>query len=359
MAFLEIPNVKIVGVAASVPTLIKETKDLPFFSEGEAQNVIKVTGIERSRYVPEGMTCSDLCFEAAVKLLQELNWKAEEIECLFFVSLARDYVTPPTSILLQERLGIPKTALCLDIPLACAGYVYGIASMATFMSMGKFKKGLILIGETTTVQISPLDRGLWPIQGDNGSATALEYDENANPIYFNSGVDGSRGNAIIMPVGGTRRPFREGDLEMKEMEDGSSRRGVDAIMDGAGVFSFAISAPPKTIKDMCEHYHLNIEDIDYLLLHQANKYIDDKICKKLKVPQEKVPYCLKDFGNTSSGSIPLSMIVKLHDKLPNQDVTVIMSGFGSGLAWACIYTHLDHIKCLPLIEVEQTPDCES
>lgn len=352
MAFLKIPDIKVKGLAVTVPKLVKEINKLPFFAEGEAEKVINLTGIERTRYVPEGMTCSDLCYEAAERLIKELSWEREEIGCLIYVSLSRDYVTPPTSILLQHRLGLSKTCFCLDIPLACAGYVYGMSTIATFMSMGKIKKGLLLVGETTSVQISPLDKGLWPLQGDNGSATALIYDENASPVYFNSGVDGSHGEAIIMPVGGTRRPFREGDLEMKEMEDGSWRRGVDAIMDGMGVFSFAISEPPKTIKAMCEHFNLTIDNIDYLLLHQANKYIDDKICKKLKVPHEKVPYCLKDFGNTSSGSIPLSMIVKLHNKLPFEKVNVIMSGFGSGLAWGAAYMELDHITCLPLIEVE-------
>lgn len=351
MALLEIPNVKVTGLSVSVPKLVKEIKDLPFFEDGEAERVISVTGIERTRYVPEGMTCSDLCYEAAVKLMKKLDWESNEIGCLIYVSLSRDYITPPTSILLQERLGLPKTCLCLDIPLACAGYVYGMSVISTFMSMGHISKGLLLVGETTSVQISPLDKGLWPLQGDNGSATALVYDETASPIYFNSGVDGSHADAIIMPVGGTRRPFQEGDLEMKEMEDGSWRRGVDAIMDGMSVFSFAISQPQKTIKDMCSHFNLNIDSIDYLLLHQANQYIDDKICKKLKVPKEKVPYCLRDFGNTSSGSIPLSMIVKLKDKLPHENAKVIMSGFGSGLAWGSIYMNLDHIECLPLIEV--------
>lgn len=352
MAFLKITNIKVKGLSVTVPKLVKEIKDLPFFAPGEAEKVIALTGIERTRYVPEGMTCSDLCYEAAEKLIDDLGWERSEIGCLIYVSLSRDYVTPPTSILLQERLGLPKTCLCLDIPLACAGYVYGLASIATFMSMGQIKKGLLLVGETTSVQISPLDKGLWPLQGDSGSATAIEFDESASPIYFNSGVDGSHGNAIIMPVGGTRRPFKEGDLEMKEMEDGSSRRGVDAIMDGMGVFTFAISEPPKTIKAMMEHYNLDIKSIDYLLLHQANQYIDDKICKKLKVPKEKVPYCLQDFGNTSSGSIPLSMIVKLADKLPHENAKVVMSGFGSGLAWGAAYLELDYIKCLPLIEVE-------
>lgn len=352
MGFLKIPNIKVKGLSVTVPKLVKEIKDLPFFAPGEAEKVIALTGIERTRYVPEGMTCSDLCYEAAEKLLEKLEWKRDEIGCLIYVSLSRDYITPPTSILLQERLGLPTTCLCLDIPLACAGYVYGLATIATFMSMGKIKKGLLLVGETTSVQISPFDKGLWPLQGDNGSATAIEYDETAGPIYFNSGVDGSHGDAIIMPVGGTRRPFQEGDLEMKEMEDGSSRRAVDAIMDGMSVFTFAISEPPKTIKAMMDYYNLDINSIDYLLLHQANKYIDDKICKKLKVPKDKVPYCLKDYGNTSSGSIPLSMIVKLYDKLPYENVKVVMSGFGSGLAWGAAYLELDHIRCLPLIEVE-------
>ena len=351
MAFLKIPNVKIKGLASAVPTPVKEIMGQPFFAEGEAEKVIALTGIERTRCIPEGQTASDLGYEAANQLLNELGWNRDEIEVLVYVSLARDYVTPPTSVLLQERLGLPRTCYCIDIPMACAGYVYGISMVSTLMSMGKIKKGLLIAGDTTSIQISPLDKGLWPLQGDSMSATAFEYDETADPIYFNSGADGAQGDAIIMPSGGTRNPFKAEDLEMHDMGDGSHRRGIDAIMDGMSVFGFAITDPPKTIKAMVEHFGLNIDEIDYFIVHQANKYIVEKIARKLKIPKEKIPLCLKDFGNTSSGSIALSATLNLTDSLPNQKATAIISGFGSGLTWASAQIVLDHIVSLPLIEV--------
>lgn len=352
MAFLKIANVKISGIAAAVPKVIKEIRELPFFASGEGDKVVALTKIERSRMVPEGMCCSDLCFAAAENLLNDLKWNRDEIEALIFVSLSRDYITPTTSALLQERLGLSKECYCIDIPLACSGYVYGLSNIASLMQTGGVKKALLLVGETTTCLQSPLDKTLWPLHGDAGSATALEFNQDAAPMYFHLCTDGSRGDAIINVAGGQRHPVTPKDLEMKKDEDGSIRRNIDSVMDGMNVFGFSVTDPPRAVKELCSHYNLELDSIDYLLLHQANKYMDDKIGKKLKVDANKIPYSLYEYGNTSSATVPMTIVAGIGAKISECNTQVVMLGFGSGLSWGASWVNLDHITCLPLIEVE-------
>lgn len=351
MAFLKITKVKIQGIAAAVPKDIKEIKDLPFFAPGEGEKVIALTKIERSRIAPKGMCCSDLCYVAAEELLKKLKWNRDEIEALIFVSLSRDYIAPATANILQDKLNLPTSCLAFDIPLACSGYVYGLSTISSLLTLGGIKKALLLVGETTSRMQSPLDKTLWPLHGDAGSATALVHDENAQPMLFNLMSDGAGALSIINQYGGTRFPMDVEGLEIKEREPGVFRNGLHAYMDGMNVFSFSVKQPPASIKKLCEYFNKNIEDIDYLLLHQANKYMDEKIGKKLKVPSEKIPYSLMQYGNTSSASIPMTLVAGVGKILKEQDVNVIMCGFGAGLSWASAYVNLDHIECLPLIEI--------
>lgn len=352
MAYLKINNVKIAGLAAAVPRDVKEIRDLPFFAPGEGDKVVSLTKIERSRITPPGMCCSDLCYASAERLLTDLGWNRNEVDALIYVSLSRDYVTPATSALLQHRLGLSKECYCIDIPLACSGYVYGLSNIASLMQTGNIRKALLLVGETTSQLQSPLDKSLWPLHGDAGSATALEFSETASPMYFHLCTDGARGDAIINVAGGARHPVTPDDLLMKEAEDGSRRRAVDSVMDGMNVFGFSITEPPRAVKEMCEHFGLNLDNIDYLLLHQANKYMDDKIGRKLKVDAAKIPFSLYEYGNTSSTTVPMTIVAGVGPELSSIKAETVMLGFGSGLSWASAWVTLDHALVEPLIELD-------
>lgn len=353
MAFIQINNVKISGVSAAVPTGVKEIREQKCFTDPiEADKVIAVTHVERSRIVKKGQCCSDLCYAAADKLLNDLHWERDEVEALIFVSLSRDYVTPSTAGLLQDRLGLSKECFAVDIPLACSGYIYGMSTICSLIATGGIKKALLLVGETTSFLQSPLDKTLWPLHGDAGTATALEYDENTSPMYYHLGTDGSRGDAIINRDGGTRFPFSKESLEMHEIELGVIRNNLQSQMEGMDVFSFSTKEPPLSIRNLCEHFNLDMSAIRYLYLHQANKYMDDKIAKKLNVDSAKVPYSIMQYGNTSSASIPMTMVVATQESLMKEKMDVIMCGFGSGLSWGSVYVTLDHIVCPDIIEVE-------
>ena len=351
MAYLSFPNVKFAGIAAAVPKEIKEVKDWPVFVPGEAEKVIGLTHIERARIAPEGLCCSDLCFEAADKLINELKWNRNEIEALIFVSLSRDYLLPATSCLLQDRLGLSKDCYAIDVPLGCSGYTYGLSVVSGLVSNGSIKKALLLVGETTSTFHSPLDKTIWPLIGDAGTATAIEFDEGNKGIVFQMGTDGSKGNAIISPDGGARNPVTNESFIMKEVAPGISRNRMQVIMDGLNVFAFSITQPPKSIMDLCEHFNLDLNNIDYFLIHQANHYMDEKIGRKLKVDQSKIPYSLTEFGNTSCATIPLTMVTELNAVLQEKELSLIMCSFGAGLSWGSAFLKTNQICCPPLIEI--------
>lgn len=351
MAFIKIPNTKIVGMAAAVPKEIVKISDIEYYTEQEAENVSALTGIVERRISPVGMVCSDYCQKAAEDLISDIGWEKESINLMIYVSVSRDYNEPNTATVIQGKMGLPISCATMDVPMACSGFCYGLSVVGSYLALGQWKRALLLVGDTQTKLTSPLDKTLYPLMGDAGTATALEYDPKAAPMYFNLLNDGAKTTTIYAPSSGVREPVTEESLKMIELEPGISRRRTDIIMNGMDVFSFTISQIPKCINQLCEHFELNLLEADYLLLHQANKYIDEKIRKKLKFPEEKTPYCLDEYGNTSSGTIPLTMISRLPEQLSKGRKKLVMSGFGAGLSWASVYIETENVRVLPIIEI--------
>lgn len=354
MAFLTINNVKIVGMVACVPPTIEENISLPVFNEvAEAEKVIASTGIERKRVVRPGTTASDLTYQAINQLLKEMEWKADSIDALIYVCTSRDYIAPITSAILQDRLGFRKDCYCLDLPLGCSGWVYGISNLASLLSHGQLKRGLLVCAETNSLNRSPKDKTVKPLFGDAATVTALEYDARWDKSFqFNFGIDGSGYKAVWTEYGGMRNPITSDSIKEKEIEPGIIRRGIDMVVHGMDVFSFAIKVPPHSLMELVEHFNIDVEKIDYLFLHQANKYIDERIRKKMGMPKEKVPYCLQDYGNTNSASIPLTMVACKANELKNGSYDCLGCGFGVGLAWASIHYHVENLKAVVMMDYE-------
>ncbi len=350
MAYLTINNVKICGIAAAVPKEVESVASSPCFAAGEAEKVIALTGVKERRIAPEGMVCSDYCIKAAEELITKLDWDKDTIDALIYVSVSRDYIEPNTATVIQGKLNLPISCYTIDVPMACSGYCYGLSVIGSLLSTGCMKRALFLVGDSPSKIMSPLDKTLWPLHGDAGTATALEYDENATPIHFNLLSDGTQYDAIIAPSSGVREPVCEESLQMVEIESGVIRNRTHVAMDGTSVFSFTMKRVAKCINSLCEQFGIDLQSVDYLLLHQANVYIDEKIRKKLNLPIEKVPYCLETYGNTSSATIPMTMVTKISHELQNNNNKMVLCGFGAGLSWASVYLETDHIVVLPLIE---------
>lgn len=350
MAYLSIKNVRVTGISSCVPKLIKNNEYI-INSEGifeDNSDFINTTGVIERRLDPS-KTSSDLCYEAAIRLLEQLNWNKDQIDALIFVSQTPDYIVPATSCILQNRLGLTTECFCEDISLGCSGWVYGLATAASLMQSGCFKKVLLLAGEVSTWGTHD-DR----LFGDAGSATALIYDQSAPDIHFHFGTDGSGYDSIIILDGAARNPFNEKSLEYEEI-DGKMVNRIQTRLNGMDVFSFGISTAPKSIKKLCSHIGLDLTNVDYIILHQANKMMNERIIKKLKFPDIKSLSSLAHFGNTSSASIPLTICSNLSSHpTPSHyisDYQLLACGFGIGLSWGSVFFKLKNCIILPISEI--------
>lgn len=352
MALFSIPNVKIAGISACVPSASESNYDYDWISETERKMLVKTTGIENRRVAPPGVTTSDLCFQAAQKLLDELSWHAEDLELLIFVSQSRDYFLPATAIILQDKLGLPKTSIAFDISLGCSGYVYGLSSIMSMMSVSKISKALLMVGDISTHSLNKKDKSTYPLFGDAGTVTALEFDDKAKPVTFNLQSDGSGYKAIIIEDGGVRNPLCDRSYFEEEIADGIVRSRRNVALEGIDVFNFSLREVAPNIKTMLEYAGESIDDYDYFVLHQGNKLMNNSIRKKLGVDEEKVPYSLKEYGNTSSASIPLTIVDQLSESLTRSSAKIIVSGFGVGLSWGSANLFLNNIKCPKVITYE-------
>lgn len=352
MSYQQINNVRIDGIAACVPARIEENSGLEMFSsKDDFEKFVSMTGIERRHVVSNGICASDMCFEAAEKLISDLNWDKSEVSCLVFVSQTPDYKLPATACVLQNRLGLSKECMAFDISLGCSGWVYGITVVASLLSAGHYKKALLLVGDAVTTTKSPLDKSTYPLFGDAGTATALSFNVDASAIKSCLYTDGGNYEAIMIEDGGARNPFNTKSLEVTEYENGIKRNRLQSILDGSSVFTFGISKAPQCVNNLIENFEIDKDSVDFFVFHQANMLMNEKIRSKLKLPEEKVPYILKDYGNTSSTSIPLTMIVKLKDKLARGSNKLIACGFGVGLSWGAVHFELDKVVCSELIEI--------
>lgn len=333
MALWEIKNVVIRGVTGTVPNHAVKTSDFEALTQEEADIFDNTVGI-KNRYIgPDNICASDLCYDAAERLLGALGWEKDSVDVLIFGSVTGDYKTPPTSGILQHRLGLPASTFVLDIPMGCCGSMYAINVAGHLLSSGNVKRALLLVGDTALRMGSIKDKSRVPLFGDCGTAMALEFDPNAEDIIIDFNTMGSGYEALMTPHGGFRHPITKDSFIEHDFGNGIVRAPKDTLINGMDVFSFAITKPPISIKKMMENYHLTIDDVDYFLIHQANKLIVDRIVKKLKLPLEKVPYDLQEFGNLGGASIPMLMTYNLGEVLPNKPLTLLCSSFGLGLTW--------------------------
>lgn len=322
------------GVTGTVPDNPVKSSDLAVFNQEEAETFDKTVGILNRYIAPENICASDLCQDAAERLLSALGWEKETVDVLLFVSVTGDFKTPPTSAILQDRMGLPNTTFVLDVPMGCCGCIYGITVAGNLLSSGTVKRALVLVGDTAMRMGSLHDKSRVPLFGDCGTAMALEYDPTAKEIFIEMNTHGAGYEALMTPHGGYRHPISMDSFEEEDFGDGIVRAPKDALINGMDVFSFAISKPPISVRNMMDRLGLDKDkDIDYFLIHQANKLILDRIVKKLKLNETKVPYNIQEFGNLGGASIPMLMTTTIGEAMETRPLTLLCLSFGLGLTW--------------------------
>lgn len=342
-SFKEAPRivrgVRVAGIASAVPETVAPVE--AFNDQFGAAAVAKIstsTGVG-SRHVVDSHCTSDLCAEAARRLLQEASIDPTSIDALIFVTQTPDYVLPATACLLQASLGLPDHAAAFDVNMGCSGYVYGLWLAGSLIAGGGATRVLLLVGDTISRIVSPVDRSVALLFGDAGTATLLEADRDASPMPFILGTDGRGVKNLIVPAGGFRQPASEVARERTERESGNRRADTDLYMNGTEIFAFTLARVPPMVSAALQAAGATAEDVDAFVFHQANRFMLNHLVKRMALPPEKVVLGLECFGNTSSASIPLALCTELADRLKSKPSRLLLSGFGVGYSWAsCVLT---------------------
>ena len=353
MAIITYKNVGISALAACVPSRVIDNYkyDLDIFPEDDVKKVVDKIGVFERRFADKETCSSDLCYAAAEKLLTDNNIDRNEIDLLVFISQTPDYRMPATSILLQERLKLPMSTIAFDVNLGCSGFLYGLSIVYSFMEKQGLRKALLLDGETRSKVYSPKDRQAAFIFGDAGVAALIERDEKYGESYFSLNSDGSRGDLIMIPGGGYRNMSSTDTLKEKVVDEyGNIRTDEHGFMKGSDVFNFVIIEIPKDIKRLFASTNNSVTDMDYYVFHQANNFINSYIAKKMKLDTDKIPSTIHKFGNTSSVSVPLTIVSELKDKMDGKK-NLMLSAFGVGMAWATAIVPFVDCKISDIVEI--------
>lgn len=352
MAYLKYNGVGVTAMTAAVPShIINNYEYTEFFPADQVKEVVDKVGIFERRFADAETCSSDLCFAAAEKLIADNNIDKSEIDLLIFISQTPDYRMPATSCTLQHRLGLPNSCIAFDITLGCSAFLYGLSVAYGMMQSGAIRKALVLDGETRSKVYSPKDRRSAFLFGDGGVAALVERDKKFGESVFSLNTDGSRADLIMIKAGGYRYPSSVESLQEKVVDEyGNIRSDEQGYMMGGDVFNFVIREIPRDIKKTLEFAGTTASDFDYIVFHQANNFINSYIAKKMKLDTEKIPSTIDKYGNTSSVSVPITIVDQLKGKL-NGEKKLLLSAFGVGMTWATAIVPFVDCKISDIVEV--------
>jgi len=343
-----IKGIEVVGISCCVPKKKTINKNIP--NHKNIKRIIKTIGIESRPVASDEICTSDLVLKSANHILKKLNWKSDDIEILIFVSQTPDYLTPATSGILQDKLKLKKSTLVLDINLGCSGYTHGLITISSLMKNLNLKKGLLAVGDVGTQLVNKDDKVANLLFGDAGSVTAIRNVKNdSENLYCDYYSDGSGFQDIIVPshsLAGRNKLSNRQIINKKDVKK-NVRSNANIFLNGASIFNFAINNIPKFIKDISQ----NFKNIKFCFLHQANKMIQDSIVNQLNKNKNKFifPTSLKNFGNTSSASIPITICSNYEGKkLPGYS---LLCGFGVGLSISAVVVNLRKTKIFKIIKL--------
>ena len=353
MAILKFNGVGITAMAGAVPShIIDNLKYTEFFPEEQVKEVVDKVGVYERRFADEKTCSSDLCFAAAQKLILDNDINRDEIDLLIFISQTQDYRMPATACTLQHRLGLNKSCIAFDVNLGCSAFIYGMSIAFSMAQNGGIRKALILDGETRSKVYGPRDRRSAFIFGDGGVAALVEKNEKFGDTTLSLNTDGARADLIMIKAGGYRHPSTPETLKERVVDEyGNMRSEEQGYMKGGDVFNFVIREIPRDIKKTLAEAGKTVDDLDYILIHQANNFINSFIAKKMKLDTTKIPHTIEKFGNTSSVSVPLTLVSELKGKLDG-DKTLLMTAFGVGMTWATAVASFVNTKISDIVEVE-------
>src|SRR5262249_4687861 len=335
-AQLRFSNARLSGIVTTVGekrVLFEEEGNQLGLQPNEITRLQRAIGLNARYVVSNGETTVDLCEASARRLLEGLDVAPSSVAGLILVTQSPDYAAPSSAIELQHRLGLPVSSMAFDINLGCSGFVCGGAMGCGLVEAG-LERILVGAGDVASRFIDASDHTFAPLMGDAGSAALLERRPAESMYQLYS--DGSGQRAIYTPNSGLKSDPRD--------------EGLPAMMrmDGAEVFNFTVQRVPDLVKDILSFSERSVEDIDFFVMHQPNRYILKNIQKRLKIDEAKFPMSTQSvYGNQSSASIPGTISGFLSKSYQNSRLTSVFGGFGIGLSWGACVVETDRIFAPP------------
>jgi 3-oxoacyl-[acyl-carrier-protein] synthase-3 len=350
--FQKFNGVTIEHISSCVPSRRVENSFFKYLlNEKETKMFEKTVGIHERRWADQNVTASDLGYSAALDIFNNNEIDKKSIKSLIFLSQTSDFKIPFTSNILQNRLGLSKGTLCLDINSGCAGFIQGLSTAYSIANtLQKDQKVLLIISETLSKILSNSDRSTSMLFGDGASAILICKTENeTDESFFNFYSDGGKSDSIIIPDGGFRNVVTQESFKTVSDDKGNSKNSLQLAMDGPSVFDFTLREIYPSIQELFNFFQLDIEKVDKFLFHQSNKFIIKQIAAKLSVEEDKVPINIQNYGNTSGVSIPL--LISTYNEAFRETSKVVCSGYGSGLNWGNCIIDISKVKIEPIKEI--------
>jgi 3-oxoacyl-[acyl-carrier-protein] synthase-3 len=299
------------------------------FPEWTIEKIADKIGIKERHIAAENETALDMAQKAAECFFNEQSIDKANIDFILFCTQSPDYFLPTSACILQDRLGLPTRCGALDFNLGCSGFIYGL-SLAKGLIAGNIAKNILLItSETYSKHLHPKDKGNRTIFGDAAAVTLISTEGFAEILDFSLGTDGWGCENLIVKTGALRNPAKTNQVEFDE--SGNPVSADFLYMNGSEIFNFTLESVPLLVEDVLKKNQLQKDDINLFVFHQANKHMLHFLRRKIKIEEAKFYYCLENFGNTVSSTIPIALSeAQKENRLKGN---VLLAGFGVGYSW--------------------------
>lgn len=344
----------ITGLLAVVPenesAFLDEMENFNF-PKARSLKLKEVMGYDRHRLVQPGVCVSDLAVFALQRLFDSGRLAPQDIDALILVTQSPDHLMPPTSSIIQGRLGLSQDLFCLDINQGCAGFIVGLMQACMMLEQPAIRKVVLVNADVLSRRTSPKDRNSYPLIGDGASVTIIERSAEAGEICANLKMDGTRNEALMIPAGGMRIPSSPETAVLEDIGDNNFRARDHLRMDGSAVFNFVQVEVPPLVEQLLADAQVDKAAIDWFFFHQPNRFMLQKLADKLQVPYAKMPSnIVEHFGNGSGVTIPLAIAYNLGARLQAERFQVCLAGFGVGLTWGSMLMKLGPLQFCELID---------
>lgn len=332
------------SIVSVVPREVVGEEDIiKRFGKENAVKIINTTGV-KEKHIAKDRSTLELAFEAGKYALEKGKVTADEIDGIVMVTQTPEYRIPPTSCMLQKKLGVPDKCFAFDIDLGCSGFPYGYIVSSSLINSHMLNRILLICGDVTSMNAAPDDQSTNPLFADGFGAVILEENENKldSLLGHSFGTDGSGWKNLVIHTGLSHHKTKESFYESGDSLKYPEVKYPDYVyMDGGQIFTFCLRRVPAMLNDALESAKLDINDVDTYCFHQANSFLIQHLGKKIGIPENKIPFCIERYGNTSSSSVLLAACDAYGENQEEKEKKIAFLAFGVGYSWATVILNIE------------------